>query len=485
MNSLNGLSNFSIISNLSGVSSGNFDNITTDDITSNKTYQGQTQKEKILFLTNVSSDIQQQINNINSSGYVTTSSLSDTLLFYISSNQLNDILSSYVTSTQLSITNQDVEFLQTDVSSLQTILTGCSYDNIYNFLNLSNNLHVYGSLFIGNNIDVNSIISNLPTTYATISSLSNYALNSSLSNYALNSSLSNYVLTTSLNTKLNDYVLTTALNTKLNDYVLSTVLNSYVTNTSLNNTLGNYVSFTGLTNTLNSYVLTSTLSNYALISSLNGYCTTANYNTLKTKVDNLQTEADDSKNWIAVNSGVVSGLVTSVGLLVAADLAQDATNLTFSSVVHNDEQDGYITNLQAKTTQISYSVATTTTSIGGAQLTTNAISATGLSCSSITNSGTLSNTGDITGSSTITASGNISSTSGTIITGTLNTNNINTKSGSTINIANAATTINMGSSTLGNTINVGNLLSTINLNGNVTFTSNNPFNMFNSYFSQF
>ena len=134
-----------------------------------------------------------------------------------------------------------------------------------------------------------------------------------------------------------------------------------------------------------------------------------------------------------------------------------------------------ISTVQTKTTNISYSNTTTTTTIGWAKLNvTNEITS-----SSLKTSGNIESTGG-----TITAFGDISS-SGLIKRGTINTNNINTFTGSTLNIGNSATTINMGSSTLGNTIDIGNLLSTINLHGDVNFTSNNPFNMVNSYFYQF
>ena len=67
----------------------------------------------------------------------------------------------------------------------------------------------------------------------------------------------------------------------------------------------------------------------------------------------------------------------------------------------------------------------------------------------------------------------------------MNLNNLNTYSGSTLNIGNSATSINMGSNTLGNTINIGNLLSTIYLNGDVHISSNNPFDFFNTTIRQF
>ena len=415
------------------------------------------------------------------------------------------------------------------ITDLQTILTGASWDSVYNFLNLTNNLHVFGTLMLGDpQIDVGYILSTLSSTYATISSLSDYetisdlqtnyvtytamiaefnaqlanyvlysgltttlnnyvsnsSLTTTLNNYVLNSSLttklSDYVLTTSLTTKLNDYVLTTGLTTKLNDYVLGTFLttklNDYVLTTSLTTKLNDYtttavltsdwVSKTYLTNQLSSYATTSSLSNYvtnsSLSSQLNNYCTKSSY-------DSLKSQADASTAWITANGVAVLGLIgTTAGL--TASVATIQGQITAIDATLNDHNTR-ITTVQNKTTNISYSVATNITTIGGSQLTTNAINA-----SSFTTAGNISTTGG-----TITAFGDISS-SGTIKGGTINTNNINTFTGTTLNIGNSATTISMGSSTLGNTIDIGNLLSTINLHGDVNFTSNNPFNMVNSYF---
>jgi hypothetical protein len=407
----------------------------------------------------------------------------------------------------------------TAITELQTILTGASWDSVYNFLNLTYNLHVYGTLFLGDpQIDVNYILSNLSSTYATIASLSDYetisdlqtnyvtytamiaefnaqlanyvlysGLTTTLNNYVSNSSLTttlnNYVLNSSLTTKLSDYVLTTSLTTKLNDYVLNTSLttklNDYVLTTSLTTKLNDYtttavltsdwVSKTYLTNQLSSYATTSSLSNYVtnsnLNNTLNNYCTKSSY-------DSLKNQADASTAWITANGVAVLGLIgTTAGL--TASVATIQGQITAIDATLNDHETR-ITTVQNKTTNISYSVATNITTIGGSQLTTNAINA-----SSFTTAGNISTTGG-----TITAFGDISS-SGTIKGGTINTNNINTFTGTTLNIGNSATTINMGSTTLGNTIDIGNLLSTINLHGDVNFTSNNPFNMVNSYFYQF
>ena len=133
-----------------------------------------------------------------------------------------------------------------------------------------------------------------------------------------------------------------------------------------------------------------------------------------------------------------------------------------------------LTTVQNKVINISYSPATNITTITGSQLTTNAINAT-----SFTTAGNISTTGG-----TITSFGDITS-SGSMGSGTMKANNIDTYTGSTINIANSATSINMGSSTLGNTINIGNLLSTIYLNGDVHISSNNPFDFFNTTIRQF
>ena len=58
------------------------------------------------------------------------------------------------------------------ITDLQTILTGASWDAVYNFLNLTYNLHVFGTLMLGDpQIDVGYTLSTLPSTYATISDL--------------------------------------------------------------------------------------------------------------------------------------------------------------------------------------------------------------------------------------------------------------------------------------------------------------------------
>ena len=105
MNSLNGLSYTS--TSLSGLATGNFDEIVSNDITASTTYQKQIPIQNIIFLSGLNANVQDQINSINSNG---------------NSGAITD---------------------------LQIILTGASWDSAYNFLNLSYNLHVYGVLFLG------------------------------------------------------------------------------------------------------------------------------------------------------------------------------------------------------------------------------------------------------------------------------------------------------------------------------------------------
>ena len=63
---------------------------------------------------------------------------------------------SFITNTNNSISSNT-----NDVSNLKTLLTGASYDNVYNFLNLNNNLHVFGNLQLGNIPNVESYLTNL------------------------------------------------------------------------------------------------------------------------------------------------------------------------------------------------------------------------------------------------------------------------------------------------------------------------------------
>lgn len=132
MNSLNGLSNNSIICNLSGLSTGNFDYVNSDDVNS-KTVETTT-----LYLNNnlfnpidyiTSTNLSSQLSN-----YITNSSLSTTLSSYVLTSALNTALNSYVSNTTL--TNTLLNYVTTSSLTTQlnnyalaSILTGCSYDS--------------------------------------------------------------------------------------------------------------------------------------------------------------------------------------------------------------------------------------------------------------------------------------------------------------------------------------------------------------------
>ena len=192
-----------------------------------------------------------------------------------------------------------------------------------------------------------------------------------------------------------------------------------------------------------------------------------------TLYSSLKTQADNSTAWIVLNGATLIALIATVAGINGTITTIQAQLATINTTL--GDHDARISTVTTRTTNISYSQTTTSTTIGGAKLNvTNEINATTLKTS-----GNIETTGG-----SITAFGDISS-SGIVKGGTVNTNNINCFTGSSMNIGNSATTINMGSSTLGNTINVGNLLSTINLNGDVRFTSNNPFSMPGGNFYQF
>lgn len=102
---------------------------------------------KFAYLTNITSDIQEQLNN-----------------FCLQSDYLT---------------------LKAQADATKNILTGASYNSVYGFIDFSYNMHVYGVLYANYNnnvLDVSYILYNLPTTY-----VSNSSLATTLSNYCLQS----------------------------------------------------------------------------------------------------------------------------------------------------------------------------------------------------------------------------------------------------------------------------------------------------------
>jgi hypothetical protein len=262
--------------------------------------------------------------------------------------------------------------------------------------------------------DINATFNNYVLTTALNTTLANYVLSS-----ALTTTLNNYVLSSALTTTLNNYVLTTALNTTLNSYVLSTALtttlNNYVLTTALNTKLNDYVLITSMSN----YITSSNLSEYALLSlvqyisstslnttilhttnvtdllisaTINGFskgdfnnvitqCSSLSSNcqnqindainkassaqnkadTAKTNADNAQNTANSALALAGVANGAAVGAagIATGAASVAAGAASGLTTLT--TTVEGIETD--VTALQLKTTQISYSLATSRTTI--------------------------------------------------------------------------------------------------------------------------
>ena len=112
-----------------------------------------------------------------------------------------------------------INSVKTQADGLSTLLTGASWDATYQYLDLAYNSHIYGILFLGpdNNLNVNSILTSLPSTYVNNTSLNtrlgNYTTTTDLSNnYVKNSILLNYTTTSDLSS---NYVKNSALSSQL------------------------------------------------------------------------------------------------------------------------------------------------------------------------------------------------------------------------------------------------------------------------------
>ena len=172
------------------------------------------------------------------SGYVTTSSLNNTLANYVDNTSLSSYLASYVTNSSLSATLEDyattddlndyalnstVTSVSNRVNTLETKTTNMSFSN--NATTFSGTVN--GS-FVGNLAGTAALASeaanasslggvaaaqyalksDIPTDYLTSDDLSGYVTTSQLS-----SSLANYVTSTSLSSQLSNYIRTNAAST--------------------------------------------------------------------------------------------------------------------------------------------------------------------------------------------------------------------------------------------------------------------------------
>jgi hypothetical protein len=102
-------------------------------------------------------------NTFNS--YLPTSTLTPTTSTQLITKNYGD--ATYATITNLTSTNSNVTANTTSITNLNTLLTGASWDNVYSYLNLSNNLHIYGTLQLaGLSTDVNSTFTNVYSSLA-------------------------------------------------------------------------------------------------------------------------------------------------------------------------------------------------------------------------------------------------------------------------------------------------------------------------------
>jgi len=165
--------------------------------------------------------------------------------------------STYATITNLASANTNIATNTTNITNLNTILTGASWNATYNYLNLANNLDVYGTLKLnGLSTDVSSTFSNIYSTLGTLTTLSNVlsSNNAWSGTNSFNSSLPTSTLSPSSSTQLitKSYGDTTYANSA---YLTSSLASVYSTISSL--TSNNNV-WSG-TNSFNTSLPTSTV----------------------------------------------------------------------------------------------------------------------------------------------------------------------------------------------------------------------------------
>ena len=172
------------------------------------------------------------------SGYVTTSSLNNTLANYVDNTSLSSYLASYVTNSSLSATLEDyattddlndyalnstVTSVSNRVNTLETKTTNMSFSNNATTFSGTVNGSFVGNLAgtaalaseAGNASSLGGVAaaqyalkSDIPTDYLTSDDLSGYVTTSQLS-----SSLANYVTSSSLSSQLSNYIRTNAAST--------------------------------------------------------------------------------------------------------------------------------------------------------------------------------------------------------------------------------------------------------------------------------
>jgi hypothetical protein len=98
-------------------------------------------------------------------------------------NKLNVVGSVSLPADSIQI--EDIKDLQTTLNTTATKLTSVDWDSDYSYLNLNDNVHIYGTLKLGTTLtDVETSINDL-TTNTTTNTTDITTINNNLSNYAL------------------------------------------------------------------------------------------------------------------------------------------------------------------------------------------------------------------------------------------------------------------------------------------------------------
>jgi hypothetical protein len=148
---------------LSGISTGNFDNITSTN------YETSISKQEILYLDRARSNLQDQIDGITSgTGYITTYQLNQALSYYVLSSYLNSTLNNYVTISSLSSQLTPITEKISNITSSSTTTTFNGPIILGNINSTTCNLTLYNSLIMTTNSNIscnNKMISPVEISY--------------------------------------------------------------------------------------------------------------------------------------------------------------------------------------------------------------------------------------------------------------------------------------------------------------------------------
>jgi hypothetical protein len=242
------------------------------------------------------------------------------------------------------------------IAALQLILTGASWDGVYNFLNLTNNLHVYGTLTVSDpQIDVGYTLTTLPSTYATNSNLQTNYVTYDAQTTEFNTRLANYVTNQSLTSTLSSY----ATNTNLSAVSAKITAISYVAGSPNVTTISdkltcNVISYTGTLNGISPLTLgyISTLSSNA-------------ENRLVSNANDIQVLKDATRNMSSSSSqttfsGTLNSSIFTFGTSINGFTYAEFNNAITNTKNLTSDASASILALQNKTQFMSYGASSST-----------------------------------------------------------------------------------------------------------------------------